>query len=75
MEGGFHVWLKEENLIYFILRADPRPELEEYNRRLDEEDKEDISSGFYSYIGRLPTGMTSIHCVYSLSLCDMLYWS
>ncbi|XP_067949229.1 evolutionarily conserved signaling intermediate in Toll pathway, mitochondrial-like [Watersipora subatra] len=51
VEGGFKVWLKDQVLVYFILRADPRPDLLKYNERVDDVDKEDVSSGFYTFIG------------------------
>ncbi|KAF6023060.1 ECSIT [Bugula neritina] len=50
VEGGFTVWMREESLVYFILRADPHPDIVEYNQKC-EEDEDDISSGFYTYLG------------------------
>lgn len=52
VEGGFTVWMREESLVYFILRADPHPDIVEYNQKCEEDD-DDISSGFYTYLGKL----------------------
>ena len=54
VEGGYTVWLREKSLTYFTLRSDPTQKILDFvNYEVDEEKENDISAGFFSYIGKI----------------------
>lgn len=53
VEGGYLVWMRDQHLVYFVLRADPRPELVEYNRKPAPHDQDVHKSNIFSFLGVL----------------------